>query len=528
MNPASRRRFLQGGIAAGSLFLPVPYAWVWAQSEGAVKLLRLPKVALVFGNSRYQRVPALKNPANDATAMAQALKDSGFEVTLRIDASRNEMREAFDAHARTLASRKCVGLVYFAGHGFQMAWRNYLVPVEASVEKVEDVAARCVDIGGLFDLIAKSGNPMNVIILDACRDNPFSTDFRLSQAGLSQMDAPPATLLAYATAPGNTASDGDGANGLYTANLLREMKVSDAKIEDVFKRVRLGVRRASNGAQIPWESTSLEEDFYFRPPEQLKKLSQEEEERQFAAEQALYEKARTATTPKAAEEYLRSFPSGRFAELAQLRLDTLLAAEGEKRIEIVAPKDNPNSAGFVRADTQFKVGDRYVYRSVNRIPRGDTRTSSDQTVTAIIGDEVIFTGGYICDLLGNARQLRDGRRIRARQELPLEYQVGKRWTTQYEVGGGRGGERVVTLEYRIAAREKVTVPAGTFDCFRIEGRGVGRHATQGSNDVFLLQWRAPDVVRRPIAGEEHVRGLTRGHVTELFSERRELVSFKQT
>jgi hypothetical protein len=368
---------------------------------------------------------------------------------------------------------------------------------------------------------------MNVIILDACRDNPFSTDFRLTQAGLSQMDAPPATLLAYATAPGNTASDGEGVNGLYTTNLLREMKVSDAKIEDVFKRVRLGVRRASNGAQIPWESTSLEEDFYFKPPEQLRKLSQEEEERQLAEEQALYEQARAAPAPQVAEQYLRKYPSGRFAELAQLRLDALLTAQGEKRVEVVSPRDNPNTSGFARADTQFKVGDQYSYRRFHLTPHKNP-VEVVQTVTAIVGDEVIFRGGYICDLLGNSRQLPDGRRIRARQEMPLEYQVGKRWTSQFEVEGPGRGERVVTLEFRITGRERVTVPAGTFDCFHIEGRGVGRQPGRPDSDIFLQHWRAPDLVRRAIAGEERVRTTLNGHVKELFRDRRELVAFKQT
>src|SRR4029078_9225363 len=117
---------------------------------------------------------------------------------------------------------------------------------------------------------------MMVIIMDACRDNPF-LGAATEQKGLSQMDAPPSTLLAYATAPGHLASDCSGENGLYRENLLREMRIREAKIEDVFKRVRFGVRRASAGARIPWESTSLEEDFYFLPPDELRKRSQGEE-----------------------------------------------------------------------------------------------------------------------------------------------------------------------------------------------------------------------------------------------------------
>src|SRR5690606_15439324 len=133
---------------------------------------------------------------------------------------------------------------------------------------------------------------------------------------LSQMDAPPGTFLAYATAPGNTAIDGDGGkHGLYTEHLLREIRVPEAKVEDVFKRVRLGVRRRSNGQQIPWESTSLESDFWFVPPRELRKRAEEEVEREFRAELALWEKIKASTAPEPFEDYLRRHPGGRFSEL---------------------------------------------------------------------------------------------------------------------------------------------------------------------------------------------------------------------
>ena len=128
-----RRRVLQGGLAACSLFLPAPWAWVRAQSAGAAKLLRAPKVALVVGNAAYRSVPALRNPGNDSAAIAQALRASGFEVTLAQDATRREMLDAIDAYAKTLAARKSVGLFYFAGHGVQLQWQNYLLPVDAKV-----------------------------------------------------------------------------------------------------------------------------------------------------------------------------------------------------------------------------------------------------------------------------------------------------------------------------------------------------------------------------------------------------------
>ena len=181
----------------------------------------------------------------------------------------------------------------------------------------------------------------------------------------------------------------------------------------------------------------------------------------------------------------------------------------------------------IRADTRFRVGDQYRYRSFNRIPRGDTRESV-QNVTAITSDEVIFSDGvYICDLLGNTRRRPNGVRLTALQELPLEYQVGKRWSTRFEAIGGRG-EGMVYMDYRITAREKITVPAGTFDCFRIEGQGVNRQPGKPDLDLFTTQWRAPELVRRPIAGEEIRRRVIKGHVTTQHAHRNELVSFKQT
>ncbi len=252
----------------------------------------LPRRALVVGNSRYTSAP-LPNPANDAGAIAGVLKQTGFAVDLQLDAGKTTLENAIRNFAASLGTQSAVGLFYFAGHGLQMNWRNYLVPVDASLSRAEDVPQQAVDITRLLEGLTRAQNPMNIIILDACRDNPFNDDMR-SGKGLSQMDAPLGTLLAYATAPGNTAADGAGVNGLYTENLLREMRTPNARIEDVFKRVRLAVRRASNGRQIPWESTSLEDDFYFIPPPELKKLSQEELDRQFAEELAAWQKVQSA------------------------------------------------------------------------------------------------------------------------------------------------------------------------------------------------------------------------------------------
>jgi uncharacterized caspase-like protein len=254
-----RRRILQAGVAAGS-FLALPWLGP-SQSQSQSTLNALPRLALVIGNTKYAEAP-LRNPGNDAQAISGELRQFGFKVDLQIDAGRAQMENAIQAFGNDLAKSKGVGLFYYAGHGAQLAWRNYLIPVDAVIDNLEDMRAKAVALNSLLQGLVKARNPMNVIILDACRDNPFGTKVPTEQKGLSQFDAPPGSLLAYATSPGNTARDGEGANGLYTENLLRELKVPEAKIEDVFKRVRLNVRLKSGGQQIPWESTSLEEDFY--------------------------------------------------------------------------------------------------------------------------------------------------------------------------------------------------------------------------------------------------------------------------
>jgi uncharacterized caspase-like protein len=276
------------GLGASVLFAP-GLARVWAQSEGAMKLLQLPKIALVVGNSRYKDSP-LKNPANDAKAIAAALKSVGFVVNVLLDAQRPTLASAVDAYVKELAAKKCVGLFYYAGHGIQLAWKNYMLPVDMDIDSITDVQKQGVEVHSLMEGLTKAANALNVVILDACRDNPFGSLKGADQKGLSQMDAPHSTLLAYATSPGNVASDGEGSNGLYTESLLKEIRVPEAKLEDVFKRVRLTVRRQSKGAQIPWESTSLEEDFWFVPPATLKRASEAERAKAFREELALWEK----------------------------------------------------------------------------------------------------------------------------------------------------------------------------------------------------------------------------------------------
>jgi len=221
------------------------------------------RFALVIGNAEYKTAP-LKNPVNDAKDITSALKEVGFSVELLTNAKQRVMEESIRKLGRQLRSGG-VGLFYFAGHGFQVKGRNYLLPVNARIESEADVRYESVDAGRVLAQMEDAQNGLNIIILDACRDNPFARSFRSDEKGLAKMDAPTGSYLAYSTAPGSVAADGIGRNGLYTSQLLKHIKSPGLKLEEVFKRVRIDVAKSSGNKQIPWDSSSLMGDFYFQP-----------------------------------------------------------------------------------------------------------------------------------------------------------------------------------------------------------------------------------------------------------------------
>ncbi|MHC1701043.1 MAG: caspase family protein [Humidesulfovibrio sp.] len=219
------------------------------------------RMALVIGNSAYKAAP-LKNPVNDARDMAAALKGLGFEVSLLADATHKQMESAAREFGLKLRQGG-VGLFYYAGHGIQVAGENYLVPVDALIQTESDVKFGCLNAGLVLGKMEDAGNGLNVIILDACRNNPFARSFRSAEMGLAKMDAPTGSIIAYATAPGSVAADGPGKNGVYTEHLLRNMRTPGLPITDLFMRVRMGVVAATGKKQVPWEASSLTGYFYF-------------------------------------------------------------------------------------------------------------------------------------------------------------------------------------------------------------------------------------------------------------------------
>lgn len=219
------------------------------------------RVALVIGNSTYASAP-LKNPVNDARAMAATLRRLGFEVEEHVNLGYMPFNDAVEAFGNKLKAGG-IGLFYYAGHGMQVQGSNYLIPVDAKIRAENEVRYKAIDAGLVLAKMESAKSDVNIVILDACRDNPFSRSFRSASQGLAQIDAPTGTLIAYATAPGKTASDGKGKNGAYTEALIQAMENPDLKVEEVFKRVRRLVLEKTNNLQVPWESSSLVGDFRF-------------------------------------------------------------------------------------------------------------------------------------------------------------------------------------------------------------------------------------------------------------------------
>ena len=228
----------------------------------ALPALAAERVALVIGNAAY---PAnlLRNPVNDARAMGQALGRLGFEVVLLTDGDQKTMQRTIGQFSRKLRGAK-VALVYYSGHGIQAGGINYMIPVDAQLESEGDMPLELVSVDAVMAQLVQAGTDVNILILDACRTNPFERRFRaLAGAGLATINAPKGTVIAYATAPGTTADDGDGVNSPYTTALLRSLATPGKKAEDVFKDTRVQLARTTNNRQISWESSSLIGDFYF-------------------------------------------------------------------------------------------------------------------------------------------------------------------------------------------------------------------------------------------------------------------------
>lgn len=220
------------------------------------------RVALVIGNGSYTNTSPLRNAPNDAHEVAATLQSLGFDVVSGINLKQRDMKRLLRDFGKSLKAGG-TGLFYYAGHGVQSKGHNYLIPIDADIQSETDVEDTAVDVNLVLEYMDEAQNGLNFVILDACRNNPFARSFRSASDGLAQVDAPTGTLIAYATAPGRVASDGMGENGLYTSELLKQMRVPGLSVTEMFMRVRAAVIKQTGGKQVPWEASSLVGTFSF-------------------------------------------------------------------------------------------------------------------------------------------------------------------------------------------------------------------------------------------------------------------------
>lgn len=440
------------------------------------------RVALIIGNSAYPGNMALVNPANDAKDMAATLRNMGFGVIEVIDSNRAQMLEAIERAGKNLNGKQGIGMLFYAGHGLQLDWRNYMVPVDAKLNSAKDVPTQAVDIEAVMKMFKGAGNRMNIVVLDACRDNPFADDKTASGKGLAPLDAPTGTFLAYATAPGNVAQDGKGRNGLYTSYLLEELNKPNANIENVFKRVRFSVRKASEGAQVPWESTSLEDDFVFNTGiKRIVKLTDDQKEKQFDIEKVDWDKIKESKNVNDYYAFVQKYPKGFLLQSAMGVIDRLSVAK-------LATYTDRSGVTHAAVQTRYRVGDE-----IERVRRdaltGQEVSKFKTRVLSIAGGFVSLSGGSVVTSVGEI-VYDSGSGVSfdpPNPFLPADgITVGKKWNSRYIVLEKSGAKNWEDKEGTVVALENVTVPAGTFQAYKIEQNWKNGWGTYGTSTTWML------------------------------------------
>ncbi len=329
----------------------------------AVEAVAEVRNALVIGNGNYQQVGALENPPNDARLMAQTLRDLDFNVIEVIDASQLQMKRAVRDFGSKLndAGREGVGLFYYAGHGVQVDGANYIIPVDAVIESEGDVDIESINANSILSMMEYSNARLSFVVLDACRNNPYSRGFRSATRGLAKMSAPTGSFVAYATSPGDIAVDGSGSNSPYTASLAKHMNEPGVPIEKVFRNVRNEVRSITSNKQTPWESSSLiGDDYYFKTVVEIETTSKGQEvtvtstgsdgvsntvttsetnsqagtvaapspvvintPKDRNIELVFWDSVKDSNNPAVLNAYIIKYPDGIFVELAKLKIDAI-------------------------------------------------------------------------------------------------------------------------------------------------------------------------------------------------------------
>ncbi len=330
-----------------------------------------PRVALVIGNSEYgPTIGKLKNPANDAKLMAETLKGLGFSVDLVLDADQKAMKRAVKSFGAKLreAGSEATGLFYYAGHGVQVDGTNFLLPVGAEIEAEADVEIESIAADDVMTQMQSAGNAVNLVFLDACRNNPLARTSRSATRGLARLDAPRGSFVGYSTAPGDVAADGDGANSPYALALVQELKTPGISIEEAHRNVRARVLAESGNKQTPWDSSSLTGPVVLaakidapvpQPVARAAPAPQPQVQQQASVdkESLFWESIKDSKDPDEFQAYLQQYPQGSFAPLAKTKLAKLSRSEAASAEAPSPPSQQGNATQSAGSGTFAVSGD---------------------------------------------------------------------------------------------------------------------------------------------------------------------------
>jgi carboxyl-terminal processing protease len=372
-----------GALSAGFVLLLGMAVANAAAAEG--------RVALVIGNSAYTGdLPALTNPANDAKLMVSALKAVGFDVVSVEDATLGQMTAAVGQFTDKMlaAGSKPTGLFFYAGHGVQVGGENYLIPVDAKIKTEKDVLIAAISASTIMKSMDFAAPGVKILVLDACRNNPLGDGARSMSRGLAKIEnATTGTFLAFSTAPGSTAADGDGTNSPYTKALAETITEPGLSIADVFQEVRTKVLAATGNEQTPWDSSSLTGRFYFKAPDPAQTASvtppaaPSADEEALKTEKTYWDSVKDSGDADSINLYLAKYPNGYFVDLANAKLEELKG--GTK----VASADTPSDArNAVQPPKQEDASAQTVAKPAPAA--GTTFIAQNQTVYAKSGGQV--------------------------------------------------------------------------------------------------------------------------------------------
>ena len=378
------------------------------------------RVALIVGNSSYRDAP-LKNPANDASDMASALEKLGFKVSKLLDADSRTMKRAIRDFGKELSQDDTVGLFYFAGHGLQVGGINYLVPINALIETEADIEYEAINAGRILSQMSLAGNGLNLVILDACRNNPFARSFRSSTRGLARMEAPKGSLILYATSPGDVAADGEGENGLFTEKLIETINREGLTIEEVFKQTAIAVNKASNSAQVPYIEGVILGDFYFKeasgqnvkntpdptpipvqPQPQVQAQAQPSIDTSVViaseVENTFWDAVKQSNSVELYQAYLDQYPNGFYSRIAEIIIKnaTSQAEEGQKSEKSGSIEIPDNSATVDQPDLiQANSGKELVDISTRNIGENQPAPNTKDAKTLTPSNDITIDPNVI-------------------------------------------------------------------------------------------------------------------------------------